>query len=114
MNISQDYHFGDFSLKGGKLFYLETVIADETLAPVLSAGSDNIYVVNVQNLFLPYPFVVLVQTREVSLFKATRVETGNRSICFSAFLSANQYRFRQFGPYEYPHEDSAETKLILC
>ncbi len=113
MNIG-NYQFGEFSIRDNKLFYVDQLIADETLAPVLSAGSDSIYVINVSHLFLAHPFVVIVHSRVPVLYRATEVETGFRSIRFKEFGSGYEHRFRQFGPYEYPHEDSDAVKLISC
>lgn len=110
--LSYSYQLGEFRFENGNLFYLDTQIADSTLQPVIGVQGEGVYVINVKHLFLAYPFVIVEAGRYPNIFKATEVSVEHHRVRFKEFLTGKSMGFHQFGPYEYPYEDSAMIKII--
>ncbi|MEE6208030.1 MAG: hypothetical protein VZR95_08260 [Alphaproteobacteria bacterium] len=87
------------------------MVAKAPLVPLYTAGGDNVYVYYINK---SYPWLVIFEESgsiAPSFYECSSVELSHRRIVFST--ERFKIRISQFGPYEYPHEDSDYTKLTL-
>ena len=106
-----NFQYGDFHLVDGNLYYRDTLVAKAPLVPLYTAGGDNVYVYYINKSF---PWLIIFEGSDSptpSFYECSSIELSHRRIDFKT--ETNKMRISQFGPYEYPHEDSDYTKLVI-
>ncbi len=99
-------------MNGKDLSYGGVVFSDYNVSPVITAGSDAVYVFDVKKFDFGFPFVVVAVSREPVFHKCSSVETGEQKVTFQE--QGRQYR-TQYMEYHYggyPHEDTSIDKIV--
>lgn len=80
MLIQCDYQTGDFSLSKGKIYYQGNEIATTNLSPIMTAGTDELYLFVGNKYPLLSSWVVILQSRYPVFYICKRIYMDGKNI----------------------------------
>lgn len=80
MLIQCDYQTGDFSLSKGKIYYKGNEIATTNLSPIMTAGTDELYLFAGGKFPLKCAWLVIFQSRYPVFYMCKRVYMDGNAI----------------------------------
>lgn len=110
MLIQCDYQVGDFSLKGGEVYYKGTKIVDSKITPLMVGGTDELYYVPAK-----YPmkcsWLVILQSRFPVFYECNKVVFDRGTVTMTLINGSTMTVTAYAGGY--PHEDSGYSRLLV-
>ena len=112
MLIQYDYRNGNYSLIGGALYYKDLKIAEPELKPLMSAGSDEVYLIHASSYTCGYRWLVIVQSGGYPVFYEASLVELDKDKMDVELMNGHHVRIQVF-ECGYPHEDTDYKKLLV-
>lgn len=107
-----DFEYGKFALKGGKIYVDGKEVCDLPNQPTKQAGGDAVYVIDSVGDHKCLVVIISSGRHANQIFPAVRHEYDGYKLDIYC-EDDKRIRVTQFGPYQYPHEDSNMTFLNI-